>query len=412
MSAPGSLPPATRGVVGLGLAAALVPLNSTMIAVALPDIADDLDVTRGSTGLLITVYLAVMLIGQPVAGRVTDIVGNRRMLVAALSGFAALSVAASLAGSFAFLVVARGIQAVFGAALMPSAQSLLQSSTIPARRGRNFGILGSLIGVGAAAGPVIGGLVTQLGGWNGVFLINLPIVVIVFAMISGLPGQSPSPRKTGSKGPSIFSLLRQRAFGAAFATQATATLAQYSLLLVTPLVLDERGWTAGEIGLALTALTAGIVLMGPIGGRLGDRHGRRRPVLTGTVLSGAAVVAAALLVDDSTAGFVAAMGAFGFGFGLIMPGITTAALESVPQERAGSASGILSMSRYVGSIPASLLLATLVTDGDGATTVLTIASASMALAILAASRLPTTIAAPLESVGEGPSANAAVDERS
>jgi len=383
----------TRGIVGLGLAATLVPLNSTMIAVALPDIAEDLDVTKGSTGLLITIYLVVMLVGQPTAGRLTDRIGSHRMLLLALSGFAALSVIASLAGSLAVLVVARGVQAVFGAALLPSTQSLLRSAAGPETRGRSFGLMASFIGAGAAAGPVVGGLVTQLVGWSGVFLINVPLIAVSLVLTREIvaPSKAILPHR-GKSG--MLAVLARRAFAAAFVTQAAATLAQYSLLLVTPIVLDERGWEAGEIGAALTALTAGNVLMGPVGGRLGDRFGRRRPVAMGTLLGAVAVAVAAVFVDDSAVGFVLGMGAFGFGSGLLMPGITTAALESVPEDRSGSASGVLSMSRYVGSIPASLLLATLVGQtGDGARTLLVIAAGAMGLAVVAASQLPGAVEA-------------------
>jgi MFS family permease len=87
-------------ILGLGLAAMLVPLNSTMIAVALPEISDDFGIAQGTTGLLITVYLVVMLVGQPLAGRLADGLGSRRVVLGALLGFAACSIAASFANSF------------------------------------------------------------------------------------------------------------------------------------------------------------------------------------------------------------------------------------------------------------------------------------------------------------------------
>ena len=143
---------------GVMLAAVLVPLNSTMIAVALPEIASDLDVSTGATGLLVVVYLVVMLVGQPLSGRVGDVVGARRVLVIGLVGVGAASIAASFVGSLAALLVARTGQAVFAAMLVPNVQSIMRASTTAAARGRTFGLLGSMLGAGAALGPLIGGL--------------------------------------------------------------------------------------------------------------------------------------------------------------------------------------------------------------------------------------------------------------
>ena len=378
-----------RELVGLATASALVPLNSTMIAVALPDVADDFDIGSGSAGVLVTIYLVVMLIGQPVLGRLIDLVGARRALRWGLTGFVAVSVATSLAGTFPLLVFGRATQALFGAALMPSSQALLRSLSDPAQRGRSFGLLGSFLGAGAAAGPVVGGLVTQLGGWRGIFLVNAPIAALALWFVANLP----SPRHEGTKAPGAPGLrhvLAQRAYRAAFLTQATTTLGQYSLLLAVPVVLDGRGWSSTEVGAALTALTAGMVLMGPVGGRVGDQRGRRFPVIIGVGAAGLATALAALMVEDSSVGVVVAIAIFGFGLGFAVPSVQTAALESVPEEVAGSAAGILSMSRYVGSIPASVLFAVLVSDaGAGSRSLLVVASLGMVVAVLAATTLPS-----------------------
>ena len=101
----------TATVVGIALASALVPLNSTMIAVALPDIARAFDIPLRQASLLITLYLGAMLLGQPVAGRLADTLGARRLATIATSGFGVCSAAAMLAGSFEILVGLRTLQA-------------------------------------------------------------------------------------------------------------------------------------------------------------------------------------------------------------------------------------------------------------------------------------------------------------
>ena len=185
-------------VVGMMLAAVLVPLNSTMIAVALPDIASDLDVSTGTSGVLVVVYLVVMFVGQPLGGRVGDRVGYRRTLIIGLLGVAAASVAAALTASFAALVATRALQAVFAAVLVPNTQAMLRATTAPEHAGRVFGVFGSLIGVGAALGPLVGGAVTALIGWQAVFLVNLPIIDGSLALTASEARLEESARRLGA----------------------------------------------------------------------------------------------------------------------------------------------------------------------------------------------------------------------
>ena len=177
---------------------------------------------------------------------------------------------------------------------------------------------------------------------------------------------------------------------AAFALQALSTLAQYALLLLTPIILDARGWESGPIGVVLSALTIGMILLSPTGGRLGDHHGRRAPARAGLIVATAAIVV--LLIGGpsiTTAVLVAGLAAFGFGLGITVPSLMTAALESVPIHRTGAAAGVLSMSRYVGSITTSVAVSVFVaSDAGGSRIVLAMSAAAMALAIAGTSALP------------------------
>ncbi|NIR36675.1 MAG: MFS transporter, partial [Actinobacteria bacterium] len=302
---------------GVMLAAVLVPLNSTMIAVALPEVADDLDVSTGTSGVLIVVYLVVMLVGQPLAGRVGDAVGARQVLVVGLVGMGVASLGGALAGSFAALISARTAQAVFAAMLVPSVQSIMRGATTEANRGRLFGLFGSLLGVGAALGPLVGGVLTSLAGWPGVFLVNLPVVVAALAM-QRRPVEVvvPTAERAEGKGQLPTGSVFNRVFGGSYLAQGATTFGQYMLILVVPLVLDDRGWGADEIGLAVTALTAGMVVVGPIGGRLGDERGRRAPCMVGLVVAAASLwVLAGIGGDVAAAVLIVVLGTFGLGFG-------------------------------------------------------------------------------------------------
>ncbi len=385
-------------ITGIALASALVPLNSTMIAVALPTLKREFDIAGGSAAVLVTVYLAAMLVGQPVAGRIADWIGARQLGVIAVSGFGVCSAAAMFAPTFPVLVACRVVQAAFAAALSPSVQLLLRGITTPANRGRAFGLQGSVIGIGAGLGPVIGGVLVAGFGWRAIFAVNIPVVVVVLIVLHrSVPSDSGRPRAdTRVRRAVVDDSLAARApvfnrvFTAAFSTQALSVFAQYTLLLITPIVLDSRGWGTGTIGLALSMLTVGTIVMSPFGGRLGDRFGRRFPVLIGLAVTIAAVsVAVALGADVPSSIFIGTLLVFGLGLGVATPSVLTAGIEAAPQSRVGLASGILSTGRYVGSIVASILLGLLVADNsDGVISMLVISMIALVASFGSAVGLP------------------------
>jgi MFS family permease len=371
------------------LAAVLVPLNSTMIAVALPEIASDLGVSKGATGILIIVYLVVMLVGQPLSGRLGDAIGARRVLFVGLVGVGVASLAAAFVSSFPALVAARVGQAVFASVLAPNVQSIIRASTTADTRGRYFGYLGSMLGAGAALGPLVGGLVLAVAGWPAVFFVNLPVifVALVLQRSSGVVAVTveSDPAEGAASGRVV-----NRVFAGSFVAQAAATFGQYTLILVVPLVLDERGWGPAGIGVAVSALTIGMVIMGPIGGRFGDRRGRRRPAAIGLV--GALVALSVVAVPGEAihgALLISILVVFGAGFGFAAPSLMTAAIESVPARRTGTASGVFATSRYTGSIPASIAFALVTGEGTiGVDGLLVAAAVVSVLAVAATAMLP------------------------
>jgi MFS family permease len=378
-------------IAGIALASALVPLNSTMIAVALPRIARDFDISKGRASVLVTLYLVAMLVGQPLAGRVCDVLGARRLATIATAGFGVFSAAAMFAGSFWLLVALRALQAAFASALVPSVQAMLREVVPDRERGRAFGVQGSVLGVGAGLGPVIGGLATAAFGWRAIFGVNLPVVLAVLYVLQRRVAPSTAQAVAeASIEPDDAGRLFNGVFGVAFSTQALSTFAQYALLLAVPIVLDSRGWSSASIGVALSFLTLGMVVTGPYGGRIGDAHGRRRPVVIGLAVTVVAVGASAVVGDDvPSAVLVATLLLFGLGLGVATPSVMTAGIEAAPLGRVGSAAGLLSASRYVGSIASTLVLASVVhDDGSGLATLLIVCAATLVVSLAVARRLP------------------------
>jgi MFS family permease len=147
------------------------------------------------------------------------------------------------------------------------------------------------------------------------------------------------------------------------------------------------------VGVLLSMLTLGIVALGPVGGRFGDTAGRRAPVMIGLGACVMVLLPAAVAgrdIDVWMLGVVLLV--FGAGLGFAVPSITTASLESVDISVTSTAAGILSMSRYVGSIATSVVVGVwLSADGSGAGLALAMAAATSVLAFVGATRLPARV---------------------
>jgi MFS family permease len=357
---------AERAVIAtVALGTILAPLNSTMIAVALPRIIDDFGSSVRAGGWLVTSYLIALAATQPIAGRLGDAVGRRPLMLIGLVVFGLVSVGAALAPTLPALVAFRIGQAVSGALVFPNGVGLLRAVVPAGRRARAFGALGAVLSSSAAIGPIVGGLALTAGGWRAMFLVNLPIVLAALVLTWRVV---PAGRSRGDG--SLFGLgvLRNRRFTAAAGSIAFGNLAFYSMLVASPVLLvHRRGWSSAEVGLALAALSAPAALLAPVGGRLADRFGRRAPAFGGGCLLALAAVAPAVDPGLPPAAFVVCLALIGSGVGLATAALQTSAVESVPPADAGTAAGMFSTSRYLGSIVGTILLGALLSKtGAGA----------------------------------------------
>ena len=166
-------------LVSAALGAALTPLNSTMVAVALPALADEfMSPAAAVTVLVVTGYLIATLVLAVPAGSVADRVGYTRALKWGRWMFAAGSIVGALAPTLGLVVTGRLLMAVGGALINPTAMALLRVSVPPERRSRAFGTMGAVMGGAAAIGPALGGWIATQFDWRMLFVINLPLLVI------------------------------------------------------------------------------------------------------------------------------------------------------------------------------------------------------------------------------------------
>ena len=184
-------------VLTAALATMLVPLNSTMLAVALPSIIEEFEVGLATSGWLITGYLIAMASLLPLGGKIGDRFGRRQVVLLGLIMFGCSSIAAAFSPNLAMLLVFRIKQGVSGALITPNTGALIRESVPEARRGMAFGILGAVIGVAAGLGPPFGGVLVEVAGWRAVFFFSVVVVVPAFVIGWNI---LPKPKSLGSFG--------------------------------------------------------------------------------------------------------------------------------------------------------------------------------------------------------------------
>ena len=178
----------------IALGTMLAPLNSTMIAVAIPAFLEDFGRSLAWGSWIVTSYLVAMAAVQPLGGSLGDRYGRRRLFLIGLTLFLLATVVAALSWRIEVLLVARTVQAISGAAAIPNGTALIRSLVPPERRGRAFGNVGAAIAVAAGLGPPIGGILTAALGWRWIFAANLLLLAPALVLGWRLPADSPAPQ--------------------------------------------------------------------------------------------------------------------------------------------------------------------------------------------------------------------------
>lgn len=382
----------SRGALaGIALASALVPLGSTMAAVALVEIAGDLDATTGAATWLVTGYLAAMAVVQPLGGRLGDRHGHRRVFLAGLAGFLALSALAAAAPSLGVLIGLRVAQAAAGGLMLPNAAALILHGVPGPRRGRAFGVLATALALAAAVGPVLGGALVETLGWRTLFLVALPAGLLAAPAVRGAPDAAPSPAAhahTPARA-ALAAVLGRPAFVSAASTILLHNAVLYSALVLVPIVAHDRlGLDHGASGALAGALTAGLLAGAVAGGRAADRWGRRAAAVTGGLVAACGAAPLPLLgLDPSVPGLAACLLVTGAGIGLAGPALQAGAVEAAPAGAVAVAGGLYMSARYAGGIAASLV-AGAVAGAEAFALGLAVAAAAAALSALTPALLP------------------------
>ncbi|MFJ6787691.1 MFS transporter [Streptomyces angustmyceticus] len=379
-------------LVSVALGVFCIQLDSFALNLALPHIKEELGVSNGELQWTVSAYLlscGTLMLG---AGRMSDLFGRRRLLIAGLALFGLASLWCALAPSLPELVAARVAQGAGGALIMPAGLALLTNVFPPAVRGRATGWALGMGGLATACGPFVGGALTQMVSWRAVFWLNVPLGAmaaicarraqesrdttvsgrvdwpglatgtVAIAALALIIDRGPvwgwaSPAVLGAlclvalallafvrielrmPDPLIApALFRNGAFVALTAAGAVANAATVVFLFVVPLSLQEgQQLTPLVAGAAFVAPAAAMAAAGPFAGRVASA--RAVPVMATSLGVGAVVLLGAAFVSGLPS-YLAAVTASGAALGVGNALTLTATQGVIRPERAGEASGL------------------------------------------------------------------------
>jgi MFS family permease len=343
----------------------MVVLDALVVVTALPQMQRDLHVGLSSLQWTVNAYCITFAAGIITAAALGDRLGRRRVFVYGLGLFTLASAACALSPHASLLIAARAVQGFGGAMVLPLSLTILTTAFPVERRGSIIGIYGGLAGLAVAAGPVVGGAVTQGLDSHWIFWINVPIGVVASLLSARLlPETFGPPARLDLPGVALVS--------------AGAVSVVWGLVRA-----NQAGWGSAEI---ITTLTLGVVLVGAfvfwesrapepmvplrlfrigafaagnataflMSGALSDRIGRRPVIATGLLLqsAGFAWLAVSASARESYVEIVTALLVAGIGISMALPTVPTAVLNAVAPDEMGTASGINYMMQRFGAVVA------------------------------------------------------------
>ena len=236
-------------LIVLCLGVLMIVLDTTIVNVALPSIKSDLGFSETSLAWVVNAYMLTFGGFLLLGGRLGDLYGHRRFFLLGITLFTVASLACGLASSQTFLIAARAIQGLGGATVTAVALSLIMDLfSEPADRAKAMGVYGFVCAGGGSIGVLLGGLLTDTLDWHWIFLVNLPIGAIVFALSMWL---LPAGHREGAN--------RHLDVAGAITVTTSIMLAVYAIVNG-----NEAGWesvrTLGMLGVAVALLAAFLVI--------------------------------------------------------------------------------------------------------------------------------------------------------
>ncbi len=400
--------------VTLGVAVMLSVLDASMMNVALPSIAADQGVSAATAIWVVTAFqLSVVVCLLPMAA-LAEAIGFRRVYFAGVALVGSASLLCASADSIAALVFARAVQGIGAGAIMSINGAMIRHIVPSGEIGRGIAVISLVVGISAAAGPTVAGAVLSVASWQWLFLLNVPICAAIL-----LSGAMTLPRiagrgnrfdlvsallnalafglliyalsrlgRGGSLGVTLaeiaasalafvllvrrqarmpsplfpVDLLAHRPFALSIAASIMSFAAQFLALVSLPFFLhDVLGRSPAVTGLLLTPWPIAVAATAPIAGRLADRPWRAvQSAADMGLVAVALLLVAALPEDPSNADIMWRLALCGIGFSLFQAPNNRTIITSAPMDRAGGASGMMSVARVFGQSCGAALAASLI----------------------------------------------------
>lgn len=385
----------------------MVLLDNTIVGAALPDMQQRLHTQLTGLQWIVDAYVLLVAMLLLSGGIFADRFGRKRVYLTGVLVFTVASVLCSLAPSVGWLVAGRVLQGIGAAALSPASLALLAAAyPVPQERVKAIGLWAGLSGIGLAAGPVAGGVLTDVFGWPAIFLVNLPIGVLLllvglrsleearnpgapaidvpgtvlsvlgvgaltYGLIEGGARGWTAPVILGSFTAAVLllaafvavearrsapmlplRLFRQRLFTVSNTAMVVVGFALMgSSFFFSQFFVYVQGSSILRAGLQTLPTTLAMVVVSPYAGRLAARYGFRVVVTAGLALSGVGLLALGMVHADTGYGNVWwRLAVVGIGFALAMSPLTGAAIQAVSLQEGGLASGISSTTRQIGAV--------------------------------------------------------------
>jgi EmrB/QacA subfamily drug resistance transporter len=407
------------------LGSTVVFLDSTVVNVALPAIADDLNAGLAGQQWVVEAYMLTLVSLLLVGGSLGDQLGRKRMFVFGLVGFAATSILCALAPTVEFLVGARALQGIAGALLVPGSLAIVAATFEGAARGKAVGTWTAWTGIATVLGPAGGGALVQALSWRAVFWVNIPLIAATVALTVHSVEESSDPdafrgidwsgiglSAAGLAGP-VFALIEQPTHGwgdpmvwvpliagvACFVLfvvhEARArhpmldlalfrirnfwvanltTLSAYAgliggLFFVGLFLQQVGGYSPVEAGLATTPISLILFFLSPRWGKLASGTGPRLPMTAGPIVGGLGLIL--LLRVNAGAEYLTdvlpAILIFGLGLSATVAPLTATVLDSVEERHVGIASGVNNGISRVAGLLAIAVLGAVISASFGST---------------------------------------------
>ncbi|ABW12955.1 drug resistance transporter, EmrB/QacA subfamily [Parafrankia sp. EAN1pec] len=391
-------------LITVSLSTFMLLLDVTIVSVAVPAMARALDSSFTDLQWTVDIYVLVLAALLMAIGSASDLLGRRKVFLLGLVVFAAASLACGLAPNTGFLIAARGVQGL-GAAAMFATNAALLSATYRGRDvGVAFGVWGAVNGAAAALGPIVGGLLTEHVSWRAIFLVNLPValIAIVIALRSVAESRDRMSGRIDIPGTVTFTLTVSlliygliEAGDKGWSDSVTLGCLAGAAVALVVFVLVERGRRAPMLeprlfrgpsfsalmvggfvltgaafanlvfvsvwaqtvldfdpvkaGLVLTPLAGVSFVVAGAGGRLLHGVPPRYSIGAGLLLVGVGTFLDMIIAPSSGwTALLAGLIVTGVGVGLASPALASAALTTVPPERAGMANGAMNTFRQLG----------------------------------------------------------------